>query len=226
MSELTKGGRLDPIMCSYKWTKKEENKAIALQKKYSSIVKVAREMKIPYRSVQVMFQRRGVMPTRTTDVALVSEMCKLYPEAEVCERLNMTETILRNFTEKYGITVYKTRGEMPRASSMPHNTSCRVYATLAGAVAQAQQEQYAVIEVHPYSRGAMINGRRGCYVEFHVLNERHERFTRKGMLELSILDIYVKSPKDERFLMTQEDIEKYSKVINNKTTVIYDDERE
>lgn len=215
-----KGGRYNAIMQSYNWSLQEEERAIALHRQCNSIVKVARKMRIPYRSVNVMLQRRGIIPTKAQDIRLVSELCKLYPAAEVCERLNMTNQMLVNFAKEHGIKVYKTQGDMPRASAMPFGVCHRVFATLANAVAQAQQEKFAIIEAHLYNRGAIIRGEEGCYVEFHVINERHERFCTGHNLELSINDIYIKTPKEAKFIVDQDTIEKYSNVINNNTTVI------
>lgn len=218
-----KDGKYDAIMHGWQWSVEEEDEAIALHKECNNIVKVARKMKIPYRSVQMMLQRRGIVPTKSQDIRLVHEMCKMYPEAEVCERLNMTPHILRGIAKEHGLTVYKHRGDMPKADAMPYDVNHRTFALLCNAVAQAMQEKFAIIEVHEYSKGALIRDKRGSYVEFRVINERHKRFNTGKKLELEITDIYVKTPKEGRFIINQDDVEKYSNVINNNITVIYND---
>jgi hypothetical protein len=150
-------------------------------------------------------------------------MCKIYPEAEVCERLNITPHILRGIAKEHGIEVYKHAGDMPKASSMPYDVCQRTFATLANAVAQAEREKFAKIEVHTYGQGAPMQGTTGCYVEFRVINERHQRFNTGTRPELSITDIYVKTPREGVFLIEQDEIKKYSNVINNNVTVKTDD---
>lgn len=209
-----------------KWTKDDEERAIAMYRNGCKIVDIAKIMQVPYRSVTSMLQRRYAMKSKTPDATVVAQLARMYTISEICEKMNISEYTLKNLASRYSIYLCKTRDQLPHICPMPAKDSYRTYATLANAVAQADAEKYAIVTKHTYMPNRQHKGKRCTSVEFMVINERNERLWDGLPLQMRQQDIYIKTPEGSHFCISTEEVLRLSNVINNVTIILTDNDDE
>jgi hypothetical protein len=221
-----RGGYFQPKPPTYTWTRDEEDMAVALYRNGKKIADISKEMRIPYRNIVSLLQRRMALKNRTPDSTIIAQMAKMYTAREICEKMNLSEGILKTIASKCSIHLCKTRDQLPRIHPMSAKECYRTFATLANAVAQADAERYAVVTKHTYMKDKMYMGQLCTMVEFHVINERHERLWDGLPIRQMNNDIYVKTPEGGTFCIDDDEITLLSNVINNNVTIIVTDNGE
>lgn len=208
----------------YKWTAAEEKQVLKMYDEGIGVTAIARELNIPKNSVIGKINQRFRMRCYDGYMPIVSQLAKLYTMREIAEKLKISISSLERMDKKYHMHIARERYDLPKVMAMPHKVTWRAFSTLGGAIAQAEVESMAVIEVHLYNKNIVYAGRRATMVEFLVLNDKDERFK---LLKQRPTDIYLKTRDGGRFLISDDELMKYTNIINNNITVIFnDDERE